>query len=62
MIKHSESMEIVPETQNQIVDCTQASKFYFWTPESPTEGNADLEDKAATKVKLVKVILVTTGD
>ncbi len=43
MIQNTESMEILPETQTQIVDCTQASKFDVGTPESPTKDVADLE-------------------
>ena len=42
MIKYTEFMEIVPEIQTQIVDCTQASEFDFGTTESPTEDVDDI--------------------
>ena len=57
MIKITESIKIVPETQTQIVVCTQASKFLFGTPESPTIDVADLEDKTATELKKLQALL-----
>ncbi len=56
VIKSTEYMEIVPETQTQIVDCIQASKFDFGTPESTTEDVADLEDKTATEIKKLQTL------
>ena len=47
LLKGTDSIVWVPDTQKQVIVATQEPKVLFGAPESPTTGVAGLDDKIA---------------